>query len=68
MPMALAVKIMPATMISVRRPKRSVNAPPRIAPTTAPARTELTTISSMVADSENWALTKMIAPEITPVS
>jgi len=34
-PMALAVKMMPAAMISLRRPKRAVSTPPRIAPNTA---------------------------------
>ena len=52
-PRALTVKMMPARMISLRRPKRPVRAPPRVAPKTAPTKTELTTISSMVADREN---------------
>ena len=52
-PMALAVKMMPASMIILRRPKRPVRAPPMVAPITAPTKTELTTISSMVADREN---------------
>ena len=52
-PMALTVKIIPARMIILRRPKRPVRAPPMVAPTTAPTKTELTTISSMVADREN---------------
>jgi len=52
-PRALTVKMAPANMIILRRPKRLVRAPPIVAPTTAPTKTELTTISSMVADREN---------------
>jgi hypothetical protein len=66
--MALAVKIMPARIISARRPKRSVRMPPIAAPHTAPTKTALTTISSMADDSRNCALTNRIAPEMTPVS
>jgi hypothetical protein len=67
-PRALTVKMMPARMISLRRPKRPVRTPPRIAPTTAPTKTALTTISSMVADRENCFLINSMAPEMTPVS
>ena len=67
-PRELAMKITPATMIRPRRPKRSVNAPPTEAPTTAPTRTALTTISSIVDDRLNCLVMKRMAPEITPVS
>jgi hypothetical protein len=67
-PTALNVKIIPARMISFRRPKRFVRAPPRAAPTAAPTRTELTTISSIVADKENCFVMNRMAPEMTPVS
>ncbi len=67
-PMALAAKIMPAQMSGLRRPKRFVRTPPAVAPTMAPIKTMLTTISSMVAERENWFWTNRMAPEITPVS
>ncbi len=61
-PRALAVKMMPARMINLRRPKRSVKAPPRTAPKTAPNRTALTTISSIVEDRENCFLMNKYGP------
>ena len=67
-PIALEVKIIPDRIIILRRPKRSLRAPPSTAPRTAPASTELTTISSMVADRENCFFMNNMAPEITPVS
>ena len=65
---ALTVKIIPASIISLRRPKRPVKAPPIAAPITAPIKTALTTISSIKVDRENCCLMNSIAPEITPVS
>ena len=67
-PIALKVKTMPARMISQRRPNRPVRTPPAVAPRTAPTRTALTTISSIVGERANSPLTNRIAPEITPVS
>ena len=67
-PMALTEKIMPASIIILRRPKRLVNKPPMTAPKTALTKTALTTISSMVDDRENCFLMNSMAPEITPVS
>jgi hypothetical protein len=61
-------KIMPAAMMRLRRPSRSVSAPPSEAPTTAPTSTALTTNSSIVEDRWNCRVMKRIAPEITPVS
>jgi hypothetical protein len=49
-------------MISLRRPKRFVRTPPAAATITAPTRTALTTISSMVAERENCFLMNRMAP------
>jgi hypothetical protein len=67
-PIALSVKTMPARMIILRRPNWPVRAPPAPAPSTAPTRTALTTISSIVGEREKSTLINKIAPEMTPVS
>jgi hypothetical protein len=67
-PIALTVKIIPARMISLRRPYRLLSAPPSVAARTAPIKTTLTTLSSMPFDSENCFVMNRMAPAMTPVS
>src|SRR5439155_26521770 len=61
-------KIAAVTSKTLRLPKRSAAFPPTIAPTVAPNKTPLTTISSAAVVRPNSRLMKMRAPEMTPVS
>ena len=65
---APTVKITPAAMMSVRRPRRSESGPASAAPSIAPSRSEATTAPSMNEERSKSSLMKRMAPEMTPVS
>ena len=62
------VKITPAAMMSLRRPRRSDSGPAKAAPTIAPSSSDATTAPCMNAERSKSCLMKRMAPEMTPVS